>query len=86
MRKENAFKQIKNWFSNERQKNKGGEVVLANTDLGDKMRLRPAALQLCQEWSDAFFEEVVMIYNYRTLRSLRWDDAQAVTNTSEIDS
>jgi len=50
-----AFKQIKNWFSNERQKNKGGEVVLANTDLGDKMRLRPAALQLCQEWSDAFF-------------------------------
>jgi len=71
-----AFKQVKNWFSNERQKHKAGEVVSVYTDTGDKVRLRPLALKLRSDWSDSFFEEVVMIYHYRIQRCLR--DAQVV--------
>ncbi|PPQ64501.1 hypothetical protein CVT26_002040 [Gymnopilus dilepis] len=63
-----AYKQVKNWFSNERQKNRSGESVPLETEDGDKVRLRASALETCQEWSDSFFEEVVMIYNYRIQR------------------
>jgi len=67
-----AYKQVKNWFSNERQKNRTGESVPLETEDGDKVRLRSSALSTCQEWSDAFFEEVVMIYNYRMQRNSRF--------------
>jgi hypothetical protein len=67
-----AYKQVKNWFSNERQKNRTGESVPLETEDGDKVRLRSSALATCQEWSDSFFEEVVMIYNYRTQRNSRF--------------
>lgn len=67
-----AFKQVKNWFSNERQKNKEGRSIRSQTKEGDKVRLRPMALQhWCPEWSDAFFEEVIMIYDYKVLMDLR---------------
>ncbi|KAF8913022.1 hypothetical protein CPB84DRAFT_1841447 [Gymnopilus junonius] len=67
-----AYKQVKNWFSNERQKDRSGESVPLETEDGDKVRLRASALETCQEWSDSFFEEVIMIYNYRIQRgSLR---------------
>lgn len=67
-----AFKQVKNWFSNERQKNKEGRSIRSQTKEGDKVRLRPMALQQwCPEWSDAFFEEVIMIYDYKVLMDLR---------------
>ncbi|TFK30811.1 hypothetical protein FA15DRAFT_662866 [Coprinopsis marcescibilis] len=67
-----AFKQVKNWFSNERQKNKEGRSIRTQTKEGDKVRLRPMALQTwCPEWSDAFFEEVIMIYDYKVLMDLR---------------
>ncbi|EAU92707.2 hypothetical protein CC1G_01752 [Coprinopsis cinerea okayama7 len=67
-----AFKQVKNWFSNERQKNKEGRSIRTQTKEGDKVRLRPMALQQwCPEWSDAFFEEVIMIYDYKVLMDLR---------------
>ncbi|KAF5323494.1 hypothetical protein D9611_005751 [Ephemerocybe angulata] len=68
-----AFKQVKNWFSNERQKNKEGNSVRTETKEGDKVRLRPLALQpqWCPQWSDAFFEEVIMIYDYKVLMDLR---------------
>jgi len=64
-----AYKQVKNWFSNERQKCKTGESIPCETEDGDKVRMRASALAICQEWSDAFFEEVVMIYNYRVQRN-----------------
>ncbi|KAH9486588.1 hypothetical protein JR316_0000653 [Psilocybe cubensis] len=67
-----AYKQVKNWFSNERQKNRTGESVPLETEDGDKVRLRSSALLMCQEWSDSFFEEVVMIYNYRVQRNSRF--------------
>jgi hypothetical protein len=71
-----AFKQVKNWFSNERQKNKDGRCVRTQTKEGDKVRLRPLALQKwCPQWSDAFFEEVIMIYDYKVLMDLRASDS-----------
>jgi len=69
-----AYKQVKNWFSNERQKNRTGESIPFETDDGDKVRLRTYALSVCQEWSDSFFEEVVMIYNFLVLRQSRFKD------------
>jgi len=71
-----AFKQVKNWFSNERQKQKVGEVVSVRTDTGEKLRLRAQALQLCQDWSDSFFEEVIMVHHFKVLRRLRWKETQ----------
>ncbi|KAJ7169719.1 hypothetical protein C8R46DRAFT_1089764 [Mycena filopes] len=73
-----SLRQIKNWFSNERQKNRWGEadVVATRTDYGERVRLRPSATELCQEWSDAFFEEVLMIVNFRTMRRLQWERAK----------
>ena len=64
-----AYKQVKNWFSNERQKNRSGESATFETADGDRIRLRTSALSTCQEWSDAFIEEVLMIYNFRQLRT-----------------
>jgi len=64
-----AYNQVKNWFSNERQKNRYGNSTPTETEEGDKVRLRPSALAIRAEWSDAFFEEVVMIYNYRIQRN-----------------
>jgi hypothetical protein len=66
-----AYKQVKNWFSNERQKNRSGESVAIETEDGDKVRLRSQAVITCQDWSDSFFEEVVMIYNYRIQQNFR---------------
>jgi len=67
-----AYKQVKNWFSNERQKNRAGDSIPVETEDGDKVRLRTSALSTCQDWSDSFFEEVVMIYNYRVQRNSRF--------------
>jgi len=64
-----AYKQVKNWFSNERQKNRYGDSIPTETEEGDKVRLRPSALAMQAEWSDTFFEEVVMIHNYRVQRN-----------------
>jgi len=69
-----AHKQVKNWFSNERQKNRKGESTIVETTDGDKVRLRTSALSTCQEWSDSFMEEVLMIYNFRLLRNSRSSD------------
>ncbi|KAJ6509373.1 hypothetical protein C8R47DRAFT_1035927 [Mycena vitilis] len=73
-----SLRQVKNWFSNERQKNRWGDVVCTRTDLGERLRLRPSALELCDQWSDAFFEEVLMIINYRTTRRLQWERSRAM--------
>lgn len=71
-----AFKQVKNWFSNERQKNKEGRSLRTETLEGDKVRLRPLALQKwCPPWSDDFFEEVIMIYDYKVLMDLRANES-----------
>ncbi|KAF9015544.1 hypothetical protein BDQ17DRAFT_1341250 [Cyathus striatus] len=72
-----AFKQVKNWFSNERQKNKVGEVVSIQTEDGERLRIRPEALAVCEQWSDQFFEEVVMVHNFKILRQMRWEADRA---------
>lgn len=77
-----AIKQVKNWFSNERQKRGGGPVISTQTKTGDKLRLRPSALDLNEEWSDEFFQEVVMIHNYRVLCNSRWQAGRALSDTS----
>ncbi|KAJ7706357.1 hypothetical protein B0H17DRAFT_1036876 [Mycena rosella] len=73
-----SLRQVKNWFSNTRQKNRWGDVVCTRTDVGERLRLRPSAIELCDQWSDAFFEEVLMIINYRTARRLQFERAQAM--------
>jgi hypothetical protein len=81
-----AYKQVKNWFSNERQKNRAGESIPLETEDGDKVRLRPSALTTCQEWSDSFFEEVIMICNYRIQRNSRFRGSlRRPDNTSNHD-
>jgi hypothetical protein len=77
-----ALKQVKNWFSNERQKNRTGDSISVFTDAGDKVRLRPLALQLRSDWSDSFFEEVVMIYHYKIQRCMR--EAQMAVSNPDI--
>ncbi|PFH54820.1 hypothetical protein AMATHDRAFT_100934, partial [Amanita thiersii Skay4041] len=66
-----SFKQVKNWFSNERQKNRTGEMVSVYTEEGDKMRLRHTALDFSEQWSDSLLEEIAMVYHYLVMQSLR---------------
>ncbi|KAJ7783606.1 hypothetical protein DFH07DRAFT_908368 [Mycena maculata] len=73
-----SLRQVKNWFSNQRQKNGAGDVVCTQTDLGERLRLRTSAIELCDRWSDSFFEEIIMVVNYRTKRRLQWERAQAM--------
>jgi len=60
-----SLKQVKNWFSNERQKQKPGEVVTIQSDIGEKIRLRPSLLELCREWSDSLFEGIIRVYHFK---------------------
>ncbi|KIK94026.1 hypothetical protein PAXRUDRAFT_78820, partial [Paxillus rubicundulus Ve08.2h10] len=78
------YHQVKNWFSNQRQKdardsrqqspqspasfNLESSLCKMTCD-GRDMRIRASALDACgaDEWSDAFFDEVVMIHNFRLL-------------------
>ena len=80
-----AYKQVKNWFSNERQKNRVGESIPFETEDGDKVRLRTSALSACQDWSDTFFEEVVMIYNYRVQRNSQFGGSALRVNDASLD-
>jgi hypothetical protein len=66
-----SFKQVKNWFSNERQKNRSGEMISAYTEEGDKMRLRASAYKFSQHWSDSLLEEVAMVYHFLVTQTLR---------------
>ncbi len=66
-----SFKQVKNWFSNERQKNRVGEMVSLYTEEGDKMRLRLSAFEFSEQWSDSLLEEVAMVYHYLVTQSHR---------------
>ncbi|THV06010.1 hypothetical protein K435DRAFT_773508 [Dendrothele bispora CBS 962.96] len=65
-----SFNQVKHWFSNERQKNKTGDIVETFTDIGEKIRVRPLALELCPDWTDEFFEDVLLVFNFRIIRAL----------------
>ncbi|KAJ3803422.1 hypothetical protein GGU11DRAFT_6009 [Lentinula aff. detonsa] len=67
-----SFAQVKHWFSNERQKNKSGETIDWHNELGEKIRVRPMAIELCEQWSDEFFENVVMVYNFKSFKLLHW--------------
>jgi hypothetical protein len=88
------YHQVKNWFSNQRQKDArdsrqhtpqpatpaGLEVSLCKiTCDGRDLRLRTAALESCkaEDWSDTFFDEVVMIYNFRLLAKHSQEEARA---------
>jgi len=74
------YDKIKNWFSNNRQKDASeyralhprGKYDLAATLRqitceGRELRLRPSALEHCseEEWTDSFFYEVVLINDFR---------------------
>ncbi|OAX44412.1 hypothetical protein K503DRAFT_678767 [Rhizopogon vinicolor AM-OR11-026] len=89
-----SYHQVKNWFSNQRQKDArdsrqhtpqpatpaGLEASLCKISCdGRDLRLRTAALESCkaEDWSDAFFDEVVMIYNFRLLAKHSQEEARA---------
>lgn len=44
-------------------------MISVLTDDGDKVRLKPGALELCANWSDSFFNEVVMVYHFKIMRN-----------------
>ncbi|KAI9461763.1 hypothetical protein HD554DRAFT_2003566, partial [Boletus coccyginus] len=85
------YHQVKNWFSNQRQKDardsRQSPQPSASSNLesslckitcdGRDMRIRTSALDVCaaDEWSDAFFDEVVMIHNFRLLAKQSQDEA-----------
>lgn len=48
------------------------------------MRIRVSALDYCSAgaWSDGFFDEVVMIHNFRLLAKHSQDEARAALNDS----
>ncbi|KAJ8594823.1 hypothetical protein M405DRAFT_838260 [Rhizopogon salebrosus TDB-379] len=88
------YHQVKNWFSNQRQKDArdsrqhtpqpatptGLEASLCKIPCdGRDLRLRTVALESCKAeyWSDTFFDEVVMIYNFRLLAKHSQEEARA---------
>ncbi|KAF9244542.1 hypothetical protein BU15DRAFT_71520 [Melanogaster broomeanus] len=95
------YHQVKNWFSNQRQKdardsrqqsphpaasfNLESSLCKVTCD-GRDMRIRASALDGCgaNEWSDAFFDEVVMIHNFRLLAKHSQDEARAALNDPSI--
>ncbi|KAG2154670.1 hypothetical protein DEU56DRAFT_769697 [Suillus clintonianus] len=96
------YHQVKNWFSNQRQKDARDsrqhtpqpaapaslEASLCKiTCDGRDLRLRTAALHSCkaEDWSDTFFDEVVMIYNFRLLAKHSQEEARAAFGESEPD-
>ena len=74
------YDKIKNWFSNNRQKDASehkalhprekydlaASLRLVNCE-GRELRMRPSALEYCDEgdWTDSFFSEVVLINDFR---------------------
>ncbi|KAH8835904.1 hypothetical protein DL96DRAFT_1550282 [Flagelloscypha sp. PMI_526] len=58
-----SYRQIKNWFSNERQKNKVTPASLQEhlTITGENLRLRLGAVRICdtEDWSDELFDDLV---------------------------
>jgi len=77
-----SFKQVKNWFSNERQKRGTGEDTHVTSSSGDRIRVRPMTLKNCKDWSDEWFEEVVMVHNFRVLCFSRMQAGKALSDTS----
>ncbi|KAL0578604.1 hypothetical protein V5O48_003395 [Marasmius crinis-equi] len=69
-----SFNQVKHWFSNERQKNKGGDCIPWKTNLGENIRIRPLARDLSSEWSDELFEATLMVFHFRLIKLLRWEE------------
>jgi len=74
------YDKIKNWFSNNRQKDASeyralhpddkydlAATLLQVTCEGRELRIRPSALEHCdeEEWTDNFFSEVVLINDFR---------------------
>ncbi|KAI6031639.1 hypothetical protein BKA83DRAFT_61962, partial [Pisolithus microcarpus] len=69
------YHQVKNWFSNQRQKDARDSRQQSPSLAATKMRVRVSALDSCsaEAWTDAFFDEVVMIHNFRLLAKLSQD-------------
>ncbi|KAG1715988.1 hypothetical protein ID866_1153 [Astraeus odoratus] len=97
------YHQVKNWFSNQRQKDardsrQQSPSVAATNALeaslckvncdGREMRIRVSALDSCgsDAWTDAFFDEVVMIHNFRLLAKHSQDEARAALNDSNANT
>ncbi|KAI6008292.1 hypothetical protein F5J12DRAFT_709049, partial [Pisolithus orientalis] len=71
------YHQVKNWFSNQRQKDARDSRQQSPSLAATKMRVRVSALDSCsaETWTDTFFDEVVMIHNFRLLAKLSQDEA-----------
>ncbi|KAH7910704.1 hypothetical protein BJ138DRAFT_1152321 [Hygrophoropsis aurantiaca] len=94
------YHQVKNWFSNQRQKDAresrhtsqatppSDSTLSKITCEGRELRLRTFALETCtaSDWSDSFFDEVVMIHNFRLLVKHSQDDAKVAESLSSADS
>ncbi|KAF8560213.1 hypothetical protein OG21DRAFT_1502547 [Imleria badia] len=94
------YHQVKNWFSNQRQKDardsRQSPQPSASSNLesslckitcdGRDMRIRTSALDVCaaDDWSDAFFDEVVMIHNFRLLAKQSQDEARVTLLDSPL--
>ncbi|KAF8140414.1 hypothetical protein EV363DRAFT_1151834 [Boletus edulis] len=94
------YHQVKNWFSNQRQKDardsRQSPQPSASSNLesslckitcdGRDMRIRASALDVCAAdgWSDTFFDEVVMIHNFRLLAKQSQDEARAALLGSPV--
>ncbi|KAF7310769.1 Homeobox domain-containing protein [Mycena chlorophos] len=61
--------QIRNWFSNTRQKNRG-DALKNHIEVGqERIRLRPSALALSEAWSDEVFEQIFLACSYLVTRT-----------------
>lgn len=91
------YDKIKNWFSNNRQKDAAefrvnhprakydlAATLVAITCEGRELRMRPSALAACPEvdWTDSFFYEVVLIHDFRLLVKER--NARLTLDTASV--
>lgn len=55
---------------------------------GERLRLRSVAVDCCkaEEWTDAFFEEVVMIHHLKVSTLLRLDESRQLRGEPMMDS
>ncbi|KAJ7071190.1 hypothetical protein C8F01DRAFT_974332 [Mycena amicta] len=58
-----SIAQIRNWFANHRQKNRG-DAQQAHIDVGERLRLRPSAFALEDNWNDVVFDEFILMLHF----------------------
>ncbi|KAF7966564.1 hypothetical protein HWV62_37865 [Athelia sp. TMB] len=94
------YDKIKNWFSNNRQKDAAdfrvsypkarydlAATLVPMTCEGRELRMRPSALAACPEadWTDSFFYEVVLIHDFRLVVKERNERQRVDTASMMLD-